>query len=190
MSDYTIESDPGAAAVAKILEHWTTDLGSDRAAYTNHAIRVLRLCDLLHLHYGGSADELPGTREEFVVAAAFHDLGVWTAHTFDYLPPSLDLSRTWLADRGESALIPLVSAMIDDHHKLRPAGSRMSPIELFRRADAIDASLGVVRFGLPRREYGALRRAVPDAGFHKRLAQLFVTRVRQHPLSPAPMLKW
>jgi hypothetical protein len=32
--------------------------------------------------------------------------------------------------------------------------------------------------------------AFPDAGFHRRLAELTLTRLRHHPLDPLPMIRW
>jgi hypothetical protein len=38
-----------------------------------------------------------------VIAACFHDLGIWTDHTFDYLSPSAGLARDYLQRYGLSA---------------------------------------------------------------------------------------
>jgi putative acetyltransferase len=58
-------------------------LGHDLPAYENHVVRVLRFVAAL----GGELSE------PLVVAAAFHDLGIWTARTFDYLEPSVELAE-------------------------------------------------------------------------------------------------
>jgi hypothetical protein len=39
-------------------------------------------------------------------------------------------------------------------------------------------------------QLGADLQAWPNAGFHRRLAQLAFERLRSHPLSPLPMLRW
>ncbi|MEV6337301.1 hypothetical protein AB0M12_21595 [Nocardia vinacea] len=169
------------------LHPWLPQLGSDRGAYTNHVLRVLELCDLLDSGSGS----LPSTREEFRTAAAFHDLGIWTAGTFDYLAPSADLALQWLDQIDRADLADLVVAMINDHHKIRPAGADTDPIEIFRRADAIDVEYGLLgRFGIPRSTYRELAKRYPDKGFHRRLVQLAAKRIRTHPTSPLPMLKW
>ena len=35
--------------------------------------------------------------EKIAVAAVFHDLGIWTNHTFDYIAPSVALAREHLS---------------------------------------------------------------------------------------------
>lgn len=63
-------------------------------------------------------------------------------------------------------------------------------IEPFRRADWMDVSLGALSFGLPCERMRAIFARWPNAGFHKRLAQLTWQRFRRHPLSPFPVLRW
>ncbi|RMI32748.1 hypothetical protein [Nocardia stercoris] len=175
--------------VTAALEPWAGDLGADRDAYTHHVVRVLLLCDALYV--AADADgPAPSARPELLVAAVCHDLGVWTAGTFDYLPPSVELARARLAADGRAADTAFVTEVIEQHHKLRPAGSSSDPVEIFRRADAIDLTLGLRSFGLPRAVYRDLLRAFPSRGFHRRIARLAATRALTHPLSPAPMLKW
>lgn len=63
-------------------------------------------------------------------------------------------------------------------------------VDAFRRADLVDVSLGLMRSGLPRSFVRDVRRAFPNAGFHRRLLALGAQRARSHPLSPLPMLRW
>jgi hypothetical protein len=87
--------------------------------------------------------------------------------------------------------IPEIEAMIANHHKITPSGA--DPhwlVESFRRADWIDVSRGLRRFGLPRTFIAAVTAAWPNAGFHRRLVQLTLARFRKHPLTPLPMVKW
>ena len=170
-----------------MLAPYADVLGRDQTAYTNHVTRMLGVCDLLTAETPG---ERPSQRLEFIAAAVFHDLGIWSAGTFDYLEPSEALAAGWLSSIGQQQLTSLVVTMIDQHHKLRPAGPQDSPIEIFRRADLVDVSLGAVRFGVPFRAYVALLRRFPDNGFHRRLVQLAAERAATHPLSPMPMLRW
>jgi hypothetical protein len=172
-----------------LLAPWAANLGADWERYRNHVMRVLALCDRM-ADPDGSATPPPSARREFVIAAAFHDLGIWTAGTLDYLAPSAQLARAWLARAQQAELVPLVVEMIEQHHKLTAAGPLNAPVEVFRRADTMDFTLGARSFGLPRREYRALLRAYPDAGFHRRLVELAARRALRHPRSPLPMLKW
>ncbi|KAA8885699.1 phosphohydrolase [Nocardia colli] len=176
-------------AVGRGLDPWTAELGADRAAYTNHVLRVLSFCDALSGQTPGDPDG-PSGRIEFLTAAIFHDLGVWTSNTFDYLAPSIQLAHQWLTDQRREDLIPLVSTMIDDHHKIRHATGSPPEVELFRRADTVDVTAGLRRFGMTRGDYRTVTRRYPDSGFRRRLAQLAVRRIRGHPFSPLPMVKW
>ena len=80
--------------------------------------------------------------------------------------------------------------MIREHHKLtRYRGETDRFVEAFRRADWVDVSMGLRRFGLSR---GLVRGAYsmwPSAGFHRRLVELSLRQLRAHPLNPLPMVK-
>ena len=167
-----------------VLEAHASALGDDALGYRHHAYRVANFSWLLA---PGDAD----AREKLSIAVAFHDLGIWTAGTFDYLPPSRALARDYLHQAGKVGWMVEVDAMIECHHKLSrtPAGTSAA-VEAFRRADWIDVSLGVRRFGLARRALREVMAAFPDAGFHRRLAELALTRLRHHPLDPLPMMRW
>lgn len=178
-----------AVDISARLAPYADELGPDRVSYTNHVVRVLQFCDALFERAGGGG-ERPSRSMEFVVCGVFHDLGIWTDKTFDYLVPSIDLAAEYLEHENRSDLIPSVSRMIDLHHKQRAAGSQDDPVEIFRRADAIDVSLGLRRFGIPVSEVRAVHRAYPSRGFHRRLIQLTARRTIEHPTSPLPMFKW
>ncbi|ORM32859.1 hypothetical protein [Williamsia sp. 1135] len=177
--------------VDRRLTPWREVLGADWDPYRNHVQRVLAFCDELHaISFRAPHSPVPSTTEEYLTAAAFHDLGIWSAGTFDYLPPSVDLAQQWLREQDRGDLRTLVTEMISDHHKVRRAGPPASPIEVFRRADTMDVSFGLVRFGVPRRRYSAVSKELPDNGFHRRLINLTIRRTREHPTSPLPMFKW
>ena len=159
-------------------------LGEDATGYRHHAYRVANFYWLLA---PGDADAL----EKLSIAVAFHDLGIWTAGTFDYLPPSRILARDYLHQTGKAAWMVEIDAMIECHHKFMRTPAGTSPaVEAFRRADWIDVSLGMRRFGLSRRAVRDVMAAFPDAGFHRRLAEPTLTRLRHHPLDPLPMVRW
>jgi hypothetical protein len=80
--------------------------------------------------------------------------------------------------------------MIADHHKITPArADPHSLVEAFRRADWIDVTRGVRRFGISRSLVARLFATWPSAGFHRRLVTLALDRFRHHPLTPLPMFK-
>jgi hypothetical protein len=129
--------------------------------------------------------------EKIAIAAVFHDLGIWTNKTFDYIAPSVALAREHLAARGMADWIPEIEAMIVDHHKVTSSRLNSQPlVESFRRADWIDVTCGLRRFGLPRPFIAAVVATWPNAGFHRRLLELTIDRFLKHPLTPLPMVKW
>jgi hypothetical protein len=185
--------------VEEVLDEHASELGHDLIAYRNHVYRVVNLCLAI---VGDSRVE----REKIAVAAVFHDLGIWTNQTFDYIAPSVAIAREHLAARGMADWIPEIEAMIVDHHKItasRPNPHPSTPargalsgvegqslVESFRRADWIDVTRGLRRFGLPRTFVAAVSATWPSAGFHRRLVELTIDRWWKHPLNPLPMVKW
>ena len=170
--------------VEQVLDDYSSVLGRDATAYRNHVYRVANLC----LAFVGHS---PADLEKIAVAAVFHDLGIWTNHTFDYIAPSVALARDHLATRGMPGWIPEIEAMIRDHHKVtRLRADRVSLVESFRRADWVDVSCGLRTFGLSRTFRAAVVATWPNAGFHRRLVELTIDRFLEHPLTPLPMIKW
>ncbi|MGH8639541.1 MAG: hypothetical protein ACREUZ_20595, partial [Burkholderiales bacterium] len=151
--------------VNEVLENHASALGHDFIAYRNHVYRLVNLCLAIA---GSDRVEL----EKIAVAAVFHDLGIWTNHTFDYIAPSVALAREHLAARARADWIPEIEAMIVDHHKIRPSQTnRASLVEPFRRADWIDVSRGVRTFAVPRSFIASVFAVWPSAGFHWRLVE-------------------
>ena len=170
--------------VEAVLDDHALELGRDLIGYRNHVYRVVNLCLAI---VGDSRVEL----EKIAVAAVFHDLGIWTNNTFDYIAPSVAIARKHLAARGMADWIPEIEAMIAKHHKITHSHANpQSLVESFRRADWIDVSRGLRRFGLPRAFIAAVATTWPDAGFHRRLVQLTIDQFWKHPLTPLPMVKW
>ncbi len=170
--------------VEEVLDSHASELGHDLIGYRNHVYRVVNLCVAI---VGDSRVEL----EKIAVAAVFHDLGIWTNQTFDYIAPSAAIARKHLTARGRADWIPEVDAMIADHHKI--TRSRANPqwlVESFRRADWIDVTRGLRRFGLPPEFVATVAATWPSAGFHRRLVELTIDRWTKHPLNPLPMVKW
>ncbi|WP_377706282.1 hypothetical protein ACFMKY_18175 [Pseudomonas protegens] len=167
----------------ELLQRYRGELGKDFTGYRNHVYRVINFC---HLLTGTDALQL----QKLSIAGAFHDLGIWTAGTFDYLPPSLDLAEAYLEEIGRPEWAAEVLPMIELHHKITPTAAQPgSLVEGFRRADWIDVSLGMLSFGLSRQDRRRVFAAFPDAGFHLRLVQLSARRLLTRPWNPLPMLR-
>ena len=171
------------AAIDTVLLAHKRALGDDFTGYRNHTYRVANLC--VAFAPGGAEQH-----EQIALAAAFHDLGIWTDGTFDYLEPSVRLARAYLDQQGRAEWAPEIATMIREHHGISSRRDDTHPlVEPFRRADWVDVSRGVVRFGLSGAYVEALYSTWPSAGFHKRLVQLSRRRLLTHPWSPLPMLR-
>lgn len=173
-----------APSLDELFAPWLPALGRDARPYRNHVERLLAICTKINQPLVDS--ELTAFR----VAAVFHDLGIWSDGTFDYLPPSRKRATEWLQANGLGDKAGLVEALIENHHKIRSAGSASDAVEIFRRADWMDVTLGLVNFGLPREAYRAILRQHPDAGFHKRLLELGGKQMLTKPWQPMPMMRW
>jgi hypothetical protein len=171
------------AILDELLHAHSAALGRDFTAYRNHTYRVVNLC------VAQSSGE-PEQLEKMAIAVAFHDMGIWTDGTFDYLPPSVKLASAYLVQSGRAAWTPEISAMILEHHKISSyRGDPRWLVEPFRRSDWADVSRGLITFGLPRRLVRETFAMWPSAGFHKRLVQLELARLRTHPWNPLPMMR-
>ena len=168
--------------IDNVLEGHASSLGNDLVAYRHHVYRVVNPC----IRMVGGRNAL----EKITTAAVFHDLGIWTDKTFDYIAPSIALAREHLVAHEREDWITEISTMIADHHKITPSiANPTSLVEPFRQADWIDVTCGLRRFGVPRRFVARLFAAWPDAGSHWRLLQLALHRFRTHPLTPLPMVR-
>ena len=128
--------------------------------------------------------------EKIAVAAVFHDLGIWTNGTFDYIAPSIALAHDYLVARAREDWTAEIEEMIADHHKITPSTADPdSLIEAFRRADWIDVTRGLRRFGIPRPFRHACSQHGRVPGFIGVSCTLTLDRFRSHPLTPLPMVR-
>lgn len=164
-----------------LLDRHAAALGREAAGYRNHAYRVVNLA------WVAGGDE--AAFERLVIAAVFHDLGMWTARTFDYIAPSRALARAHLQAVGCEVWCEEVDAMIAQHHCIRAVGARDAPVERFRRADWADVSCGLLRNDLDAGLVACVRATFPSRGFHCALARRVLRRTLTHPFDPLPMLR-
>lgn len=169
------------ATIDGILQAYRPQLGKDFATYNNHVYRVYYLA----VPFVGGSDSLT----LLAVAAAFHDIGIWTHGTFDYLGPSAILARQYAATAGftEDETV-LIVKLIDEHHKITAASNGLS--NAFRLADWYDLTFGLVSKPQDKQRVKALSKQYPTLGFHRFLVKLFLQRLVRHPLSPLPMFRW
>lgn len=169
----------------KILGAWKTELGNDYQGYKNHVYRMINFCFALRQEFSEE------DREKIIIAGCFHDLGIWTAKTFDYLPPSISLAKEYLAENKLENWSDEIGLMIDMHHKIGVYQDPQNPlIEIFRQSDLVDFSLGLVKCGLPQKYIKDVKNQFPNAGFHKCLVRISSGWILKHPLKPVPVLKW
>jgi HD superfamily phosphohydrolase YqeK len=78
-----------------ILGQHAEAIGSQFEPYKNHVYRVLNFCFAFHPCEGDD-------QEKLIIAACFHDLGMWPGDIVDYIAPSIALAQGYLSQRGKS----------------------------------------------------------------------------------------
>jgi len=126
-----------------------------------------------------------------------HDVGLWTDSVLNYLVPSADVASRDLGASTSPQTLQLIRDIIINHHKLTPFASQPANsdydavVNAVREAEYalesgaqmltaraastmyswVDASLGVVRYGISRANQAKVRAAIPEAGFHLTLLE-------------------
>ena len=170
--------------IEKILSEWKDLIGEDYPGYRGHVYRMFNFCLALR----------PCNEEEqtkLAIAASFHDIGLWSDHTVDYIPPSVFQVKQYLASNGLETWSEEIGLMVEFHHKIRPFPDNSYPlVELFRKGDLVDFSLGVFSFQIPRSYIKEVKTTIPNNGFHKFLMKGAKDWFSKHPFSPPPFMKW
>ena len=167
-----------------ILAEWKTVIDKDFEGYKNHVYRMLNFCFFLHK---ATEEE----KQKLIIAACFHDLGLWSDKTVDYLPPSIVLARQYLQQNKLEHWSSEIELIIDMHHKLTEYKNNDFPlVEVFRKADLADFSLGLIKGNISKDYITLVKAAFPNAGFHKMLFKEQGKWLLKHPLKPFPILKW
>lgn len=168
--------------IENVLNQNRTYLGKHFDTYKNHVYRVFNLCQKL--------DHNQDNIEKYAIASVFHDLGIWTDKTFDYLDPSISLARKHLKESNKLQWIEEISLMIDMHHKRsKYKGNFKKTVENFRRADWIDVTKGRMNFNMNKEEIEKITKEYPLLGFHKFLFLQTLRQFLKSPLNPLPMFK-
>lgn len=180
--EFTAKIEKRIPLLEEILGEWKTEIGDDYAGYKNHVYRMINFCF-------AQSDFSEKEREKIIIAGCFHDLGIWSNDTFDYLPPSVALAKNYLEKNRLEEWISEIELMIDTHHKLGKFKNDFL-VEVFRKGDLVDFSLGFFKCGLPKTYIKSVKKQFPNHGFHKGLAKLAGRWICRHPLNPVPVLKW
>jgi hypothetical protein len=104
--------------------------------------------------------------DKLAVAAAFHDIAAFD--TLGYLVPSIEAQDVWLRQNGRETWSDELALIVAEHHRLSgygPPRPYALLVEAVRRADLIDVSQGLIRFGLPRSYVKEVRAAFDASGF-------------------------
>jgi hypothetical protein len=150
------------------LETMKEDIGDDYEAYRNHCLRVLTFTKF---HLPDTVEKsIPNALDLAAVALAYHDAALWTKKKLSYLEPSaehLDDKRGEYTDEE----VELMKDIVMYHHKYTDFKSSRSSdadalVNAVRKGDWADASLGIVRYGLPAVLLEAAYDNIPEAGFH------------------------
>ncbi len=168
--------------IDEILAEHKTSLGASYGGYRNHVYRMVNFCF-------AQRELSESERTKMIIAGSYHDIGIWSGKTFDYLPPSIELAEKYLDRSGHTEWIAEITEMIDQHHKLRPIRPD-SLAEVFRRADLTDVSLGVFRSGISKEQIRNIKHEFPNEGFHKKLLNVAGRWICRHPFRPVPVLKF
>ena len=151
-------------------------LRPDFEAYRNHCLRVATFAKFFLPEFVES--EIPNAMELVTTALAYHDIALWTDKALSYLEPSVAQMEKALAGGNYSPKeMAIMKEMILQHHKWSNFESDLGPaadalVNAFRKADWADATMGLVRFGMPDSLLQAAYDKIPEAGFHNLLAGL------------------
>jgi hypothetical protein len=167
--------------IDSILYSYKNDLGKHFEQYRNHVYRVYNFA----VPYVTLEKEI----KILSIASAFHDLGIWTHDTFDYLKPSIALAKKYSEINNLNAeAITEIETIINEHHKLsRVKTSKLA--EIFRQADMVDLTWGLIRNGRTIANIKMMKKVFPNKGFHVHLTKLFFNNLLKYPLKPLPMYK-
>ena len=168
--------------IEDILSKFKSAIGADYDKYKNHVYRVFLNCLLI--------DSEKNNEEKYAIAAVFHDIGIWTNHTFDYLNPSIEQAKIYLTETNKTGWIDEISLMIYWHHKMsKYQGTHKGTVENFRKADWIDVSLALLTFKFDKKKINENRRRFPNLGIHVFLIKETIKNFFKHPLNPLPIFK-
>lgn len=168
--------------ITTILSSYKKELGPNFEKYHNHCCRVLVFASLLN---NATEDE----QKQLAIAAAFHDIGIWTANTLDYLQPSVELAEKYLKQHQLDHWIESVNEIINNHHKLTPFKKNLLA-ESFRKADLIDLTFGFIKFGISPEQINESKKLYPELGFQPYIFKEVLKNIIRNPLNPMPIMKW
>jgi hypothetical protein len=146
-----------------------------------HGLRVFLIADRLATARGLTVD-----REVLLIAGLLHDVGLYDAasHGGVYVKEGAEFTAELLRRQGwDEERIRLCFDAIERHHELRSQWDRGDEVELIRRADLVDISDGLVRFGLSREWVRDLFKSVSREGTYRTIGYEVARVLRHRPLT-------
>ena len=158
--------------VEKHLKPYKELLGDDYEGYRGHIYRILTYT----LHFLGGESQY---RKAIEAAFVYHDIGLWTDGKLNYLAPSAKRAREALKSEFNAEEMEIIDGIIMWHHKITPykKGQNADVIDAARKADWIDASMGMVKKGMPKGHINKVQSLIANNGFHQTLKE-FGPRLR------------
>ena len=185
-TEFLKEHEEGSQLIDKILDGYRPLLKNDYNAYRNHCQRVYQFA----LYIMEKPTDV-SSFQKLAISLAFHDLGIWTANTVDYIDPSRALAKSYLQNNSLTQWETEIDDMVEKHHQLLQGTLKDNSLpEVVRRADLVDFSWGWVKNGVPSSIIQKVQNSYKNEGFHARLVVLASAWFFRHPLNPAPMLRW
>jgi hypothetical protein len=154
------------------LTEFKSILGADYDGYKGHLYRVLTYTQ----HFRNNDETyLP----LIAIALVYHDIGLWTDAELAYLEPSIAQGHK---DTIVQAYSPEEQRLFDDiifwHHKITDFhGPHEDIVNAVRKADWIDANMGMISKGMPREHIAKVMLEIPTDGFHQTLGEFVTYRV-------------
>jgi len=176
-ADDLARTDSETAALAALRDA----TGESGGPMERHGVRVFLIADRL-----ATAREAKVDREVLLIAGLLHDVGLYDAasHGGVYVREGAEFTAGLLRSRGwDEERIRLCFDAIERHHELRTQWDRGTEVELIRRADLIDVSSGLVRFGLSREWLKDLFEAVSRDGTYRTIGYEVARVLRHRPLT-------
>ena len=158
-----LRSSPLAEAILESHRHRARGDDAGYDAYKAHVYRVMNFARAL-------THEAPDRDEKLAIASAFHDIAAFD--TLDYLVPSIEAQDAWLKQSGRESWSDELALIVAEHHRLSGYGATRphAPlVEAVRRADLVDVSQGLIRFGIPSSYVKEVRATFDASVFFKRV---------------------
>jgi hypothetical protein len=176
-------TDSETAALEKLREV----TGESGGAMERHGLRVFLIADRL-----ATARDTDIDREVLLIAGLLHDVGLYdeASHGGAYVLDGAEFTADLLRARGwDEERIRLCFDAIERHHEVRSQWERGAEVELIRRADLVDLTSGLVRFGLSGEWLHDLFKSVPRDGTYGTIGREVGRQLVHRPLKFAQIFR-